>query len=378
MKTKNIIVLLIVLISAPLLLFSKGAKENSKVEKVSFSDLDLSTTSLDTLEKAWKDANEEYEGSVKALKEAMNDSFSRGDVSGYLEERNLLYALEKPRITKEMTTLLVERIEKESDENVKNRIATFLSENSSYYHPSVKFIYSYSDGSFSSSFSSSIAGKVGEKIKAPVLSENMRKLVKGWGTKDGVVLYSLDDEIPISYGETELYAIFSSGVYFNNSFGEDVYLEGDEIEVPTPTTTREGLVFVGWYDKDGNLLEGNKIKTNESAKEYNALYRGITLEALVVETYDQKVPEGRDARVRVYFQTCGNESLKKVKITLEERENLSVNGLTEFSKVSPNSFPTSSFIVNAKGSSGDIIKSNIIVEDGDGEKWVYPVEFTIR
>ena len=180
-NTTLMVLALTVLVASPL--FASGATEKG----TNFKELDLNTASLKDMESAWTYSVESYNAQRTSLRTAMNEAMEKRDVEDYLELRSLYNSLEYPMITKEQTETLTERILNTENQEEKDEIASFLYENSAWYHPTLTFEYSVTNGNYSRSYRKSFSAVPGTTVTAPEV--NGDGVFLGWSADGENVTY---------------------------------------------------------------------------------------------------------------------------------------------------------------------------------------------
>ena len=371
--TTLIVLALTVLVTSPL--FASGATEKG----TNFKELDLNTASLNDMESAWTYSVESYNAQRTSLRTAMNEAMEKRDVEDYLELRSLYNSLEYPMITKEQTETLTERILNTESQEEKDAIASFLYENSAWYHPTLTFEYSVTNGNFSRSYTRSYSSVPGTTVTAPEVKGD--GVFLGWSADGENVTYESGDEISMPYSDTVLYAIFSTGITFKDSIsGNDSYTEGTEASVPVVTTEDSNLVFLGWYDEYGKKVDGDTV-TVESGKsiEYTALYRGVEIGDASIRYYeDGKIPSSTQVVLSFPIKNTGNTALRNLKVSLGGEDVKVLSSSLKATLIGDESSLNASFLVYAEGEKGEEKVFTATVEDASGNVWTKDFTLTVQ
>ena len=371
--TTLIVLALTVLVTFPL--FASGATEKG----TNFKELDLNTASLKDMESAWTYSVESYNAQRTSLRTAMNEAMEKRDVEDYLELRSLYNSLEYPMITKEQTETLTERILNTENQEEKDEIASFLYENSAWYHPTLTFEYSVTNGNYSRSYRKSFSAVPGTTVTAPEVKGD--GVFLGWSADGENVTYESGDEISMPYSDTVLYAIFSTGITFKDSIsGNDSYTEGTEASVPVVTTEDSNLVFLGWYDEYGKKVDGDTV-TVESGKsiEYTALYRGVEIGDASIRYYeDGKIPSSTQVVLSFPIKNTGNTALRNLKVSLGGEEVKVLSSSLKATLIGDESSLNASFLVYVEGEKGEEKVFTATVEDSSGNVWTEDFTFVIQ
>ena len=371
--TTLMVLVLTVLVASPL--FASGATEKG----TNFKELDLNTASLKDMESAWTHSVENYNAQRTSLRTAMNEAMEKRDVEDYLELRSLYNSLEYPMITKEQTETLTERILNTENQEEKDEIASFLYENSAWYHPTLTFEYSVTNGNYSRSYRKSFSAVPGTTVTAPEVKGD--GVFLGWSADGENVTYESGDEISMPYSDTVLYAIFSTGITFKDSIsGNDSYTEGTEASVPVVTTEDSNLVFLGWYDEYGKKVDGDTVTVeNGKSKEYIALYRGVEIGDASIRYYeDGKIPSSTQVVLSFPIKNTGNTALRNLKVSLGGEEVKVLSSSLKATLIGDESSLNASFLVYVEGEKGEEKVFKATVEDASGNVWTKDFTLTVQ
>ena len=372
-NTTLMVLALTVLVASPL--FASGATEKG----TNFKELDLNTASLKDMESAWTYSVESYNAQRTSLRTAMNEAMEKRDVEDYLELRSLYNSLEYPMITKDQTETLTERILNTENQEEKDEIASFLYENSAWYHPTLTFEYSVTNGNYSRSYRKSFSAVPGTTVTAPEVKGD--GVFLGWSADGENVTYESGDEISMPYSDTVLYAIFSTGITFKDSIsGNDSYTEGTEASVPVVTTEDSNLVFLGWYDEYGKKVDGDTVTVeNGESREYTALYRGVEIGDASIRYYeDGKIPSSTQVVLSFPIKNTGNTALRNLKVSLGGEEVKVLSSSLKATLIGDESSLNASFLVYVEGEKGEEKVFTATVEDASGNVWTKDFTLTVQ
>ena len=357
-------------------LFASGATEKG----TNFKDLDLNTAAVKDIENAWNYSVESYSSQRTSLRTAMNEAIEKRDVEDYLELRSLYNSLEYPMITKEQTETLTARMLNTESQEEKDAIASFLYENSVWYHPTITFQYSVTNGNFSRSYTRSYSSVPGTKVTVPEVKGE--GVFLGWSTDGESVAYKSGEEITMPYSDTVLYALFSTGITFKDSVsGNDTYVEGTEASVPDVVVTEDsGLVFLGWYDQYGKKIDGDTVTVeNGRSKEYTALYKGVEIGEASIRYYeDGKIPSSTQVVLSFPIKNIGNTALRNLKVSLSGEDVKVLSSSFDATLIGDESSLNASFLVYADGEKGEEKVFKATVEDSSGNVWTEDFTFVIQ
>ena len=357
-------------------LFASGATEKG----TNFKDLDLNTAAVKDMENAWNYSVESYSSQRTSLRTAMNEAIEKRDVEDYLELRSLYNSLEYPMITKEQTETLTARMLNTESQEEKDAIASFLYENSVWYHPTITFQYSVTNGNFSRSYTRSYSSVPGTKVTVPEVKGE--GVFLGWSTDGESVAYKSGEEITMPYSDTVLYALFSTGITFKDSVsGNDTYVEGTEASVPDVVVTEDsGLVFLGWYDQYGKKIDGDTATVeNGMSKEYTALYKGVEIGEASIRYYeDGKIPSSTQVVLSFPIKNIGNTALRNLKVSLSGEDVKVLSSSFDATLIGDESSLNASFLVYIDGEKGEEKVFKATVEDSSGNVWTEDFTFVIQ
>ena len=357
-------------------LFASGATEKG----TNFKDLDLNTAAVKDMENAWNYSVESYSSQRTSLRTAMNEAIEKRDVEDYLELRSLYNSLEYPMITKEQTETLTARMLNTESQEEKDAMASFLYENSVWYHPTITFQYSVTNGNFSRSYTRSYSSVPGTKVTVPEVKGE--GVFLGWSTDGESVAYKSGEEITMPYSDTVLYALFSTGITFKDSVsGNDTYVEGTEASVPDVVVTEDsGLVFLGWYDQYGKKIDGDTATVeNGMSKEYTALYKGVEIGEASIRYYeDGKIPASTQVVLSFPIKNIGNTALRNLKVSLSGEDVKVLSSSFDATLIGDESSLNASFLVYADGEKGEEKVFKATVEDSSGNVWTEDFTFVIQ
>ena len=357
-------------------LFASGATEKG----TNFKDLDLNTAAVKDMENAWNYSVESYSSQRTSLRTAMNEAIEKRDVEDYLELRSLYNSLEYPMITKEQTETLTARMLNTESQEEKDAMASFLYENSVWYHPTITFQYSVTNGNFSRSYTRSYSSVPGTKVTVPEVKGE--GVFLGWSTDGESVAYKSGEEITMPYSDTVLYALFSTGITFKDSVsGNDTYVEGTEASVPDVVVTEDsGLVFLGWYDQYGKKIDGDTVTVeNGRSKEYTALYKGVEIGEASIRYYeDGKIPSSTRVVLSFPIKNIGNTALRNLKVSLSGEDVKVLSSSFDATLIGDESSLNASFLVYADGEKGEEKVFKATVEDSSGNVWTEDFTFVIQ
>ncbi|MBQ0071277.1 MAG: hypothetical protein KBS81_05390 [Spirochaetales bacterium] len=369
--TKKIFIFALVAFLALTTVFASGARE----KLVDFQALDMETASMSDIQMTWNAAVNNYNDNVQSLQSAMAEAYAERNAKEYTESRDLLRSLVAPVVTKEQTETLMARAASASEEEQK-AIVTFLSSTSAYYrNPKVTFSYSYEGEGRKSSFKSSVSRLPGSVFNAPSCSAGDGKFV-GWADEDGTIICQAGEEISMPYVDTVYYAVFQSGITFVDPIsGTESFVEGSSAALPVPEE-KEGLLFVGWYNQNGSLQDGDVVLSEGRSATLTAGWIGLEIDTVKEAT----VPSNKRLGMAVRLNSLGNVSMNDVSVTLEKVDGLEIKGSGTLStkRLGAKSYVKGSYEIMVTGESGAVIETAITVKAADGHEWSSPNVFTVK
>lgn len=387
---KTVIVTLLILTLATAGLFASGAAESSggdvKVVKASefpadYSSLDLEKASFTEIMDSFNAAVEKYTAKAESIKEKMAQSYAEGNVDDYFDAKGMLKNLAVPEITMEQTEVLTKRIEASTDDAKTAEFAAWLYRNSAFYRPQITLTKDYKeDMGFLSFFNYKyvISTEPGTPVTLPSMDVNVTSegVFAGWGETEDEVKYEAGAEITMPYSDLTLYPVFKSGVLFTDPVtGTEVFEEGSTINAPVLEAPDETYVFTGWYDENGDKVDGSKTLAEGESAVYYAGWKSVLISGV-------RCTQGKRAS-EISFSLMNQGNLNTGGLTIElVPENSDVltvkSGAVTTRGIKVAQWKNGSFDVKVSGNSGDVVKATIVVTDSDGNTWKAPVEFTVK
>ena len=374
-RTTTMFFVLALSLMVTLPLFASGVTEKGTY----FKELDLNTATLEEMESAWEYSVDTYTNQRTTLRTAMDDAMEKRDIEGYVEMRSLYNSLEYPVITKEQTETLKERILNTENQEDKDALASFVSENSAFYRPTLVFDYSVDNGYYTRSYKKALSTLPGTVVTAPEVKGD--GVFLGWSLDGETVSYKSGEEITMPYSDTVLYGVFSSGISFNDEItGNNSYIEGTEASVPTPISEDENLIFLGWYDNSGKKLEGDSVTVESGkSKEFTALWEGVEISDASIRYYEEgKIPANTQVILSFPLKNVGNVVLRDLKVTVSGEGVKVLSSDLKASLIGTGTTANASFLVYAEGEKGTEKTITATVSDASGNTWTKDFSFTIQ
>lgn len=389
---KTLFVTLLILCLACAAVFANAEIEKVKVTKETeqYSSLDLQTASFESIMKAYQAEIDSYNTKYESIREKMIQSYNEGNVDDYFDAKSMLRNLSAPRISAEDTEVLVDRITNAKDDASAAEFATWLYDNSAYYRPTITLTMSSEseeEDSFKSHFryNYTISTEPGSPVTLPSMKSSFTSegVFAGWGTTADEVTYEAGSEITMPYSDLTLYAVYKCGVLFYDSVtGTEVFEEGDTINAPVLEAPDETYVFAGWYDSNGQKADGSATLEDGESAAYYAGWKSIMVKGVKTGSKNSMtVSANKAAKLSLTVRNQGNVKVEGLTIELvpENSEKLTVlNGELSTKEIRAGYEKSGNFEIKVSGSSGDVVKADIVVTDADGNTWKTPVEITVK
>ena len=364
--------LALALLSLPL--FASGAMEKG----TDYKSLDLSTASVEEMEKAWNYSVTTYESQRESLRTAMDEAIKSKDVNDYLELRTIYRGLVEPEITKEDTEILTKRILNASSEEEKKALSTFLYDNSPWYRPQLTFEYSIRERGMERTVRKTFSYRPGTEITVPGLEGD--GIFLGWSIDGESVAHKAGDTISMPYSNTTFQALFSSGISFSDVVtGHNSEVEGTTASLPLLEGGNENLVFLGWYGEDGKKVEGEMVEVEEGkSASYEAYWKGVEIGDGSIRYYeDGKIPAETQVLFSFPISNIGNVGLRNLKVSLES-EDVKILTSSLRATILGEGSVRASFVLYTEGEKGQEKTVTANIEDSDGNKWSKDFTFLVQ
>ncbi len=335
------------------------------------------------LEKEWENAQKSLENARK-----------KNNSKLYKESLDELKELTKLGITKEQTEMLLSAIVNGDDEAENLDNAVWLYKTSPYYRPSLSINISSIGTNRRYSYTTSVVAEPGADVKLPTQEEigydaSVYGHLKGWGITPDEVTYEEGAIIPMPITDQTLYAIWESGVTFNDSVGgtNDVVndvKEGDVISIPKLENS-DGYFFTGWVDETTGEFVGTDEEEYEvrgKGAEFEAHYIKLSAQNASVSPYSS-IPRSTQVELSFDVENLGNDDADSVSVELSS----SVDGVTFLNDTAyfrriPAGFTGSvegmKLVVSNTVASGSEIPIDVTLTDSDGRVWNETFTFTVK
>ena len=392
-------------VSATLLVASPNAERLFREVET----LDYQGQSLQSIKSAYDKLDDGIARDAQQARTDMLDAKEKGDLTAYREAYARLEKLKTFRMKGEESNLLLGRIMAEAEPK-KGELATWLYQRSDSYNPLLTLDFSSQGENFHYSYRQQIQKAPLSEVTLPdhtQLRTNSSQvgILKGWGLTPDELTYTAGETIQMPYTSQTLYAIWGTGVRFvgetRDTLYEDVE-EGDEVVVPTPSTSDTSAVFVGWYDRGTNtLLTDRETYTVEGKGAlFEPLWKSLKIPEVAPLYYpSDALPKRTQLGVGFLMQNTGNLDLKGLEATLYSDspyvtmlvDRLVLGALPSGRYVTNNSrfattgplairggYNTFRFVIDDAAHSGSVIEFELTVSDSQDQSWSLPVSFTVE
>lgn len=384
-----------------------AATPTAEEQYAAIQSKDLSSESLKAIMESYDKLNEAVATEAEQARKRLYEARSEGDREKYYEAREHLQLLSTYHMDQETSDYLLENMLALGEQEISEH-AAWLYENSPYYRPTLTLDFSSEGENYRYSYRQQIRKIPGSEITLPSsgqlrLNSKHLGVLAGWGLTPDEVTYQAGETIPMSYTNQTLYAIYKEGVRFVDSIsGTDLFLEGDDVEVPTPVAEDGSAIFAGWYDKSTGSLISDPASFEVEGKGgyYEALWKRLAIEDVTTLYYDkEQLPPNTQISVGFSYANTGTVDLSGLKATLtSESEYVRILdgdiylGSLDAGLMSTNNsrWATSGkqqvrgeantfrFVISNDAPSGAVIPFSLQVVNDKGDAWTQNVECIVR
>ncbi|HKL60010.1 MAG TPA: hypothetical protein VJ863_08930 [Sphaerochaeta sp.] len=371
--------------------------------------LDYQSQSLESIKSAYDALDDGIARDAQQARRDMLEAKEKGDLSGYLDAYARLDKLRTFRMKGEESNLLLGRIMAESEPK-KGEYATWLYQRSDSYNPLLTLDFSAQGESFRYSYRQQIQKPPLSEVALPDYTQlrtnsSQVGILKGWGLTPDELTYKAGETIAMPYTNQTFHAIWGTGVRFvgesRDTLYEDVEI-GSEVVVPTPSTSDEGAIFVGWYDRGTNTLLSDRQTYTVQGKGalFEPLWKSLAIPEVTELHYpNDALPRHTQLAVGFLMQNKGNLDLKGLEATLQTQspyvtmliDHLDVGSLSANRYATNNSrfattgplairggYNTFRFFIADAAPSGSSIEFTLTLTDNAGASWSMPVVITVE
>ncbi len=384
-----------------------AATPTAEEQYATIKSKDLSSQSVKAITKSYDKLNEAIANEAEQARKRFYEARSKGDREAYYEAREHLSLLSTYHMDQSTSDYLLEQI-LGLDEPQKSEVAAWLYENSPYYRPTLTLDFSSEGENYRYSYRQQIRKVPGSEIVLPSsgqLRMNSAHLgvLAGWGVTPDEVTYQGGETIQMSYTNQTLYAIYQDGVRFVDPLsGTDLFIETEDVEVPTPVADDASAIFAGWYDKSTNTLITDPSSYEKVGKGgyFEALWKRLAIEDITVLYYDKDtLPTNTQMSMGFSYANTGTVDLAGLRATLSsESEYVRILsdevylGSLDAGLMSTNNsrWATSNkqqvrgesntfrFVIASDAPSGTVIPFTLQVVNDKGDTWTQHFESVVR
>ncbi|MBI9094073.1 MAG: hypothetical protein JEY71_04225 [Sphaerochaeta sp.] len=371
--------------------------------------LDYQSQSLQSIKSAYDKLDDGIARDAQQARTDMLEAREKGDLAAYWEAYARYEKLKTFRMKGEESNLLLGRIMAESEPK-KGEYATWLHQRSDSYNPLLTLDFSSQGENFPYRYRQQIQRAPLSEVTLPDYTQlrtnsSQVGLLKGWGLTPDDLTYTAGETIQMPYTNQTLYAIWSTGVRFVGETRDTLYEDvevGEEVVVPTPSTSDSSAVFVGWYDRGTNtLLTDRETYTVEGKGAlFEPLWKSLKIPEVAPLYYPSgALPKRTQLGVGFLMQNTGTIDLKGLEATLHSDspyvtmlvDSLILGSLSSGRYATNNSrfattgllairggYNTFRFVIDDAAPSGSVIEFELTVSDSQDQSWSLPVSFSVE
>lgn len=371
--------------------------------------LDYQNQSLENIRSTYDRFDDGLARDVQQARKEMLEAMDKGDLASYRDAYARLERLKSLRMKSEDSNLLLGRIMAESEPK-RGEYASWLYQRSDSYNPILTLDFSAQGENFRYSYRQQIQRAPQAEVVLPDYSDlransSQVGILKGWGLTPDKLTYKAGETIKMPYTNQTLYAIWDSGVRFVTEGRDTLYegvAEGSEVVVPTPSTSDDSAIFVGWYDRGSRtLLTDTQTYTVEGRGAlFEPIWKSVHIPEIAPLYYPgDALPKRTQLAVGFSLYNAGNIDLKGLVATLETDSpyvtmlvsklavssiaaNRYITNNSRFSTISPLAIRGGSntfrFVIADDAPSGSTLSFTLTVTDDRGDSWSMPVEFKVE
>jgi hypothetical protein len=371
--------------------------------------LDHQSQSLQSIKSAYDKLDDGIVRDAQQVRTDMLEAKKNGDFASFREAYARLEKLKTFRMKGEESNLLLGRIMAETEPK-KGEYATWLYQRSDSYNPLLTLDFSSQGENFRYSYRQQIQKAPLSDFTLPDYTQlrtnsSQVGILKGWGLTPDELTYKAGETIKMPYTSQTLYAIWGTGVRFVDETRDILYEDveiGSEVVVPTPSTSDQSAIFIGWYDRGTNtLLTDRETYTVEGKGAlFEPLWKSLQVPGIEPLQYpSDALPKRTQLAVGFLMHNTGNLDLKGLEATLQSESSyvtmlidrlflgsLSANRYatnnSRFSTTGPlairGGYNTFRFVVDDSAPSGSVLEFVLTLTDSQGDAWSLPVSFTVE
>nr|WP_319473529.1 hypothetical protein [uncultured Sphaerochaeta sp.] len=405
MKRIRVVVLMTIILTVGMI--AVAANPTAEEQYATIQGKDLSSQSLEEISKSYDKLNDAVANEAEQARKRLYEARSKGDREDYYEAREHLSLLSTYHMDQNTSDYLLKEM-LSLDEPKKSEYAVWLYEQSPYYRPTLTLDFSSEGENYRYSYRQQIRKVPGSEVVLPSsgqLRMNSARLgvLAGWGVTPDEVTYQAGETIKMSYTNQTLYAIYQEGVRFVDPLsGTDVFIESEDVEVPTPVADDASAIFAGWYDKSTGTLITDPSTYEKVGKGgyFEALWKRLAIEDITVLYYDKAaIPSNTQISMGFSYANTGTVDLAGLRATLSSEseyarvlsDEISLGSLDAGLMSTNNSrWATSNkqqvrgenntfrFVIASDAPSGTVIPFTLQVKNDKGDTWTQRFESVVR
>lgn len=407
MKTRKILLTIctILFVSAALLVAAPTAERLYR----DMDTLDHQSQSLESIKDSYDRFDDALARDAQQARRDMFEARGKGDIDSFHEAYARFEKLKTFRMRAQDSNLLLGRIMAEAEPK-KGEYAAWLYQRSDSYNPLLTLDFSAQGENFRYSYRQQIQKAPLSEVVLPDYTQlrtnsSQVGILKGWGLTPDELTYKAGETIKMPYTNQTLYAIWDSGVRFVTEGRDTLYegvAEGSEVVVPTPSTSDDSAIFVGWYDRGSRTLltDTQTYIVEGKGALFEPIWKSVHIPEIAPLYYPgDALPKRTQLAVGFSLYNAGNIDLKGLVATLETDNpyvtmlvsKLAVSSITANRYITNNSrFSTTSplairggsntfrFVIADDSPSGSTLSFTLAVTDDKGDSWSMPVEFKVE
>jgi len=371
--------------------------------------LDYQSQSLESIMSSYDKLDDGIARDAQQAHRDMLEARENGDFNAYRDAYARFEKLKTFKMKGEESNLLLGRIMAETEPK-KGEYATWLYQRSDSYNPLLTLDFSAQGENYRYSYRQQIQKAPLSEVILPDYTQlrtnsSQVGILKGWGLTPEELTYKAGATIAMPYTNQTLYAIWGTGVRFVEHTRDVLYEDvevGDEVVVPTPSTSDKSAIFVGWYDRGTNTLLTDRATYTVEGKGalFEPLWKSLEIAEVAPLFYPgEALPKRTQLGVGFLIRNTGNLDLKGLEATLQSDspfvtmlvDRLAVGSLSttryatnnsRFSTTGPlairGGYNTFRFVIDDTASSGSVIPFVLTITDDKGDSWSLPVSFTVE
>lgn len=372
-------------------------------------NLDYEKQSLESIISAYDKLDDGIARDAQQARKDMLAARDKGDLSSYKEAYARLENLKNLRMKGEQSNVLLGRIMAEAEPK-RSEYASWLYRKSDSYRPMLTLDFSAQGEGYSYHYRQQIQKSPESDIVLPDhtqirVNSSQVGILKGWGLVEGELTYHAGETIPMPYTNQTLYAVWEPGVRFlgaeRDTFYEGVS-PGSEVVVPTASTSDEGAIFAGWYDRGSHTLlrDTQSYTVQGKGALFEPLWKSVGIVDVAPLYYSREaLPKRTQLGVGFILQNKGNVDLRRLQATLSSEspyvaflvDTVNLANLPASRYLSHNSrFATTvapsirggantfRFVISDNAPENEELPFTLTLTDSQGDSWSLPLSWKVE